>query len=145
LIELGVNSLNDPVQPNGNAGEATTLGADHDRWAVEWFWVEQPWREDDPAWGRGRGEFGWQGIFYVSHLDPASDDIPFDVDRAAAAAESLKPLVVLHGVPRIYDCTQAYVDPPRPSTDDIYEQQTECDIASDPDKSRIEGLFEVLL
>jgi len=73
---------------------------------------------------------------------PSLSDIGFDVDRAAVVAGSLKPLVALHGVPRIYDCTQTYVDPPRPSTDDIYEQQTECDIASDPDKSRIEGLFE---
>lgn len=142
LMELGVNSLNDPVQGNGNAGEATAIGASRDRWAVEWFWVEQPWREDDPRWRLGKGEFGWRGVFYLSHLIPNSADISFDVGRAAAAAKSLKPLVVLHGIPRIYDCTQTYVDPPRPSTDDIYEHHTACDIASDPNKSRIEGLFK---
>jgi len=34
-MELGVNSLNDPVKPNGNASEATDIGVGHDRWAAE--------------------------------------------------------------------------------------------------------------
>lgn len=50
-LELGVNSLNGPVVENGIAEEATELHASRDRWAVQWFWVEQPWREDnDPVW-----------------------------------------------------------------------------------------------
>lgn len=51
LMELGINSLNDPRHLNGNVSDATAVGAVRDRWAVEWFWVEQPWR--DAPWGAG--------------------------------------------------------------------------------------------
>lgn len=145
---VGVNSLNDPRQGNGNVSEATSLGVGRDRWAVEWFWVEQPWREDDPIWVEGMAgddDFRWFGNFDEKALDPAKEDFNFNVTDAATAAKNapLETLVALHGIPRIYDCTAEYVDenPLPPSTDDVYQEKTECNIAADPNKSRIEGLF----
>jgi len=61
IMELGINSISDPIEGTGSTDDATNVRATRDRWVVEWFWIEQPWREDDPAWGLGKGEFGWQG------------------------------------------------------------------------------------
>jgi len=138
LMELGVNSFNDPVQPNGDAGEATAVGASRDLWAVQWYWVEQPWR-DDPPWGEG--EFNWQGEF-THPWDPDNPAVTppttsFDIDGAAAAGAGLNTMVTLHGIPRLSDCTYW--------PQDQYPEHPEVGSRCSGAAERIEGLFEPAL
>jgi hypothetical protein len=136
LTEFGVNSLNDPREPNGDASEATAVGAVRDRWVVEWFLVEQPWR--DAPWGEGA--FNWQGTFpplrHPTGEHPPTAPIDFDIAGIPSQAE-LPPLVALHGIPRLYDCTYW----PQEQYPDYPEATSRCG----GDTDRIEGLFEPAL
>ena len=135
-MELGVNGLNGPRQANGKVSEAVDVGAVRDRWSVEWFWVEQPWRDDLP-WGEGN--FNWQGVFPTLrdplHVDPPTSPIPFDI--TSITETELTPLVALHGIPRLYDCTYWSVE----RYPDYPEATSRCAGSSD----RIAGLFEPAL
>lgn len=127
--QYGVANINpalsyDATASAANISAARNLGAEWDRWVVQWFWVDQPWLNN--------GTFTWNGQFALN------GDV-FDVDAASAMAQSMAPgintLVVFHGVPRKYDCVATY------ATSD-FEHNTECDINTAAHNPRIEGLFD---
>ena len=98
-----------------------------DRWPVEWYWVEQPWLNQNA--------FLWSGTFI---LDDTNDK--FDLLAAAQGAQGMQALsprintlAILHGVPRRYDCIQ--------EQGINLEEYTDCDIMQPP-HPRIKGLFD---
>ncbi len=138
--QFGINSINPPVNsisPSDgfnasfnarNIANASNIGAVWDRWPVQWYWVEQPWISENT--------FLWSGTF------PLNND-KFDLLSAAQGAQGMhalfpriNTLVVFHGVPRRYDCTQTLS-----TTGTDLDLNTDCDIAQPP-HPRIKGLFD---
>lgn len=130
-IQYGIANINpaqeyDETANSQNITRAQELGTQWDRWVIQWFWIDQPWQYDDFIWS---GQFDLNGD-------------QFDVDAASVAAgdmasSSIDTLIVLHGVPRKYDCV---ADPP-PADPPDYEIYTQCDITQPP-YPRIDGLFD---
>ncbi len=87
LTSIGINGINlaeNDEHSSARANDAHALGASWDIWTANWYFVEQPWRQDSP-WGEG--QFNWQGQF-TNPRDPSEptkvpDTTRFNVEGAA--------------------------------------------------------------